>query len=348
MNLPTISVVMAAYNGTALIGETIASLVGQTFTDWELVVVDDCSADGTLALLHGLRDPRIRVIAAEQNRGPVHARNRAFEQARGRYIAGLDQDDLCRPGRFAAQVAYLDANPGTVLVGTAAAELHGRRVVAGRIAPVTTPALIGWLLLIQNPIVWSSTMFRADAARKLGTMTRPEAVYAEDFDLYHRLATLGSIARIDDELVIYRSHSGGISKLNAARMIENAAAVLVPHYAALFGDDAQANAEIVSRYVMARQPVADGAMLNRVGDVVATLQADHVARTAPDAEDLALIRWETARIWARIGQAGLRSGAVGIGDTIRARRDHLGLGYAGIDTLIPARLIGGMRAARRR
>lgn len=348
MSVPTVSVVMAAYNGAALIGETLDSLFAQTFTDWELVVVDDRSTDDTLALLRALDDPRVRVIAAEENRGPVHSRNRAFAEARGRYVAGLDQDDLCLPGRFAAQVAYLDAHPDTVLVGVAGGELRDGRMVPARIAPHTTPAVIDWLLKIQNPLIWSSVMFRADVVRGLGAMTDPEALYAEDYDLYHRLRPYGRIARIDEELVVYRSHGASASQRFTGRMAQSAVATLTPVYAPLFGDAAAANAHLVVQHVMLREPVADGAALGRLGDVIATLQADHVARTDPSPEDLALIRWETARIWARIGQAALRSGAVGIGDAIRARRDHLGLGYAGLEKLLPNSLIGGVRAARKR
>src|SRR3546814_3027377 len=111
MSAPIVSVIMAAYNGAALLPETLASLQAQTFGDFELIVVDDRSPDDTLALLHGWSDHRIHVIAAAENQGPVKARNRAFAQARGRYIAALDQDDICLPDRFARQVAYLDANP---------------------------------------------------------------------------------------------------------------------------------------------------------------------------------------------------------------------------------------------
>src|SRR3546814_5613232 len=103
MSAPIVSVIMAAYNGAALLPETLASLQAQTFGDFELIVVDDRSPDDTLALLHGWSDHRIHVIAAAENQGPVKARNRAFAQARGRYIAALAQDDICLPDRFARQ-----------------------------------------------------------------------------------------------------------------------------------------------------------------------------------------------------------------------------------------------------
>ncbi|MFX8624491.1 glycosyltransferase family A protein, partial [Acinetobacter baumannii] len=81
---------------------------------------------------------------AAQNGGPVHARNRAFAEARGRYVAGLDQDDLCTPDRFGRQVAFLDANPDVVLVGANARYLDGARQSASAYAPLTTPTLVEW------------------------------------------------------------------------------------------------------------------------------------------------------------------------------------------------------------
>jgi len=139
MSMPIGSVVLAAYKGAERGGETLATLQAQTLGDFELVVVDDCSPDDTLAVLRSWDDPRFRVIAAEQNSGVVLSRNRAFAAARGRYIAALDHDDLCYPERFAKQVAYLDAHPDTVLRGTAADNLQDGEITPSTLAPLTTP-----------------------------------------------------------------------------------------------------------------------------------------------------------------------------------------------------------------
>lgn len=344
---PRVSVIIAAYNGAALIGETIASLKAQTFTDFEAVIVDDLSTDGTRTLLAAISDPRFRVIEAEANRGPVHSRNRAFSVARGRYIAGLDQDDLCAPTRLAEQVAYLDAHPDTVLVASAADVIEGGRVRPARLPAVTCPALVEWMLWICNPLVWSSVMVRGDAARALEPFTRPDRLYAEDFDLYHRLAAHGRIARIDTPLLHYRAHEGGASNRHTAIMLASAAAVLAERYAPYF-EDSGARAQLVATHVMAGTPVPDRTTLARLGETLAALQAAFIAARAPDAEGLRRIRWETARLWAGIGRAGLRSGALALADALSVRPDHLGLGYAGVDQLLLSRLVGGARRVRGR
>lgn len=348
MTGPAISVLMAAYNGAALIGETLQSLQAQRFGDFEVIIVDDCSTDDTRAVIRGFGDARIKLISLTTNQGVVAARNHALSEARGRYIAALDHDDLCHPDRFARQIAYLEANPATVLVGTAASILEDGVVLPGSLAPVSTPALIQWLLRIENPLVWSSVMMRGDAARQLAPFTRPEMLYAEDFDLYHRIGRLGAIARLDDELMTYRRHGGGASQRHIDTMTARATDVLAGSYGSLFGDEAMAIAGLIVRHVMGQRPVPDRASFERLGEALIRLQEDFLATHKPDPTSLNLIRWETARRWARIGRIGLRTGQLDLVDAVAVRPDHLGLGYAGIDDLVMSRLVGGARSLQRR
>lgn len=343
---PAVSVIMAAYNGAGLIGETIASLKAQTFSDFEVVIVDDCSTDTTRDVLRAIDDPRFRVIEAEVNQGPVRTRNRAVAAACGRYLAALDQDDICASTRFAEQVRWLDANPDAVLVASATDVLIDGHVRPSTLPAVTTPALVDWMLWISNPLVWSSVMIRADAARRLDPFTRPELLYAEDFDLYHRLRTLGRIARIDTPLLTYRSHCGGASQRFTDTMLASASQVLAARYAEVFGDVAMDRARLVVAHVMQRAPVSDRATLALLGETLMTLQTAFVAQTAPSPEDRKLIRWETARLWARLGRAGLRAGRLKLTDAVTVRPDHLGLGYAGVESLLVSAAIGQLRPRR--
>ena len=91
---PVVSVVIPGYNGAAFIGETLQSLERQTLTGWEAIVVDDCSSDDTRDLVRAWPDRRVRLIENAVNGGPVRTRNRGVAAARGRFIAGLDQDDV--------------------------------------------------------------------------------------------------------------------------------------------------------------------------------------------------------------------------------------------------------------
>lgn len=347
MTAPAVSVVMAAYNGAALIAETLASLSAQTFEDFEVLVVDDRSTDTTRDVVRAWPDPRVRLIELEVNGGPVRARNRGAAEARGRYIAALDQDDLCRAERFARQVAWLEANPDCALLGTQVDWLDGMRVGPSRYAPVTTPALVAWLTWIENPIAWSSVMIRAEAVRQLAPFTRHEILYAEDFDLYHRIQALGTIARLDDALVVYRRHDGGASKRFTEVMEASATRVLAGVHAATLGDSAPGVARLIVVHLMRGDPVPDRATLVALGAALATLQAAFLATRDCDAESRRLIRWETARRWAGVGRAGLREGTLTLADVMAVRPDYLGLGHAGVDDLIWSRMIGGARGLRR-
>jgi len=242
-------------------------------------------------------------------------------------LAALDHDDICRPDRLARQVAYLDAHPGTVLLGTGAELLTQGVVTPSRYAPTTTPALVAWLTCIENPLVWSSTMMRTEVARQLDPVTQPELLYAEDFDLYQRIQHFGAIARLDDALVLYRVHPGGVSKRFIDTMEAASVRVLTERYARLFDDRAA---------------------LAMLGSALSVIQADFLATHDCSAHDIRLIRWETARRWGDIGRAGLRAGTVRLADVLAVRPNHLGLGYAGLEALLWSGVIDGVRRARRR
>lgn len=340
MSDPVVSIVIPAYNGATLIGETLASLGAQTLTDWEALVVDDCSSDHTRELVRSWPDPRVRLIENAVNGGPVTTRNRGVAAARGRYLAGLDQDDLCRPERLARQVAYLEANPAIVLAGTQTEQLFEGKVLRMDYAPHSTPHLIHWLSWIENPLAWSTVMVRADVARRLEPFTRPEILYAEDFDLYHRIIAFGRIARLDEPLLIYRQHAGGASKRFIDRMRASATRVLTEAHAPLLGEGAGEIAGLLVRHNMGGVPVPDGATLRRLGQAIATLQGAYLAKVEPDTESLRLIRWETARRWRQLARAALRSGCVTLGDVLASRPPHMGLGYAGVEDLLGWRAIG--------
>ncbi len=350
MSIPAVSVIMAAYNGAAWLPATLESLSAQTFGDWEAIVVDDCSTDETRHLVARWSDRRVRLVALERNGGPVRARNRAAAEARGRYLAALDQDDVCRPERFARQVAWLDAHPHAAALGTAVEFMTASgQVRPSGYPPTTTPGLIDWLLGIENPLVWSSMMIRADAARRLDPFTRPEQLYAEDCDLYHRLRPCGTIARLDEPLLLYRQHEAQASQRFTDTMQASAARVLAARHAEWLGEGAARAANLLVRHVMARLPVPDRATLAELGALIGRLQAHHLDAHDPDPQTRALIRWETSRRWARIGRAALRSGALTLADVLAVRPPHLGLGHAGLETLMVSGLVGGgRRLARRR
>lgn len=187
---PRVSVLMTVYNGMPFLPEAIDSVLGQRFQDFELVIVDDASTDDSLACVRSYRDPRIRLLTNEQNRGQSWSLNRGLEAARGDYVARLDQDDVCLPERLERQGAFLDARPDVAVVGAwayridaqgALKGLYGRRALGG------DGSMIGTLLLGITPFFHSSVMYRRDIVLKVGGYNAGFAS-ADDYELWIRLA----------------------------------------------------------------------------------------------------------------------------------------------------------------
>lgn len=107
---PVVSIVMPAYNSSATIGESIDSVLHQTFTDWELVIIDDCSEENIEEKVRGYSDKRIHYYRLAENHGVAHARNVAIKKARGRYLAFLDSDDLWLPEELECQIQFMEKN----------------------------------------------------------------------------------------------------------------------------------------------------------------------------------------------------------------------------------------------
>ncbi len=113
---PKVSVIVATYNRADLLPRAVNSVLAQTYDNYEIIIIDDCSADRTDVVAQQFSDPRIRYVRHETNRGAAFARNTGIAEARGEYIAFLDDDDECAPNRLADQVAVLDANPDIGMV----------------------------------------------------------------------------------------------------------------------------------------------------------------------------------------------------------------------------------------
>lgn len=306
-----VSVIVPAYNASAFLRQSVESILSQTFTDFELIVVDDCSTDDTPAILASYTDPRLRVVRNPHNLGVVGARNRAMELARGELVASFDADDVSLPLRLARQVAFLDANPAVGLVGTASRYLEAGTLGPGRRVERPTPMLIRWLLHVTNPLVHPSLMYRADAVRRLGVLLRDEFKYAEDFDFHHRMLGIADVAFIDEPLILYRRHPGAITVTHEPMVRARAAEVLVTPYRRWFGSEAEDAATLVATHVMARDSARSAADLQRLSDVLSRLtEGFHNLYAVSDSDRSAIAR-HGAGIWRQVVQSTLRFGTTG-------------------------------------
>jgi glycosyltransferase involved in cell wall biosynthesis len=189
MSTPVVSVVLAARNEAASIGDAIGSIREQTFESWELIVVDDGSTDDTRAIVEALGDPRIRVLARDAS-GLPHSLNAGLRVARAPFVARQDADDLSLPERFERQVALLTARPDVGVVGSAWIEVNGEGVrVRPRARVVTGP--VNDVLARFNPITHTTAMFRRELVERLGGYDE-RLPYAADYELWLRIAAAGA------------------------------------------------------------------------------------------------------------------------------------------------------------
>lgn len=202
-NSPRVSVLMTIYNAGDYLREAIDSLIQQTFSDWELIAVENGSTDHSPSILSSYNDPRIRVFPLDQNIGRTPALRYAFERAQGEYVAVLDADDISNPARLKRQVQYLDRCQDVSLLGTwvKVVDENGKHV--GDAKPPADKKKLYEILGWANPFVHSSTIYRRVHAAQVGGY--PSWVtYAQDYGFYLSLAKKYGIAVLDDFLCFQR------------------------------------------------------------------------------------------------------------------------------------------------
>jgi hypothetical protein len=207
---PAVTIVMAARDAAATIAAAIASCLSQTFTDFELLVIDDASQDDTARIAASFDDPRVRVIRLERNVGAGAARNHGLRAARGALVAILDADDLSYPARLERQVSYLATHPGCGLLGAAFDRLDPEGRVVGTAQPPTDDAVLRFRLLTGNVIVHSSVVMRRDLALAAGGY--PEDLRnGQDYALWVALMASTGLAQLPDVLIGYRDNPRGLT-----------------------------------------------------------------------------------------------------------------------------------------
>jgi glycosyltransferase involved in cell wall biosynthesis len=226
---PQMTVLMPVRNGARWLAEAIESVLGQTLSDLELLVVDDGSTDATPTILAGYadRDSRVHVLRQEPE-GLVAALNRGLAVARAPLVARLDADDAAAPQRLELQHRFLERRPGVCLVGTWAQCLDEHGHLGAQLRPATDSDRLAQLLLQSNPFIHSSVIFRADVARDLGGY-RPAFQAAEDYDLWLRISQVGAVANIGESLVRYRVHKSSVTNRRAIRQAFSARLALQAH-----------------------------------------------------------------------------------------------------------------------
>lgn len=200
---PTVSVIMPVYNAGSYLREAIESILNQTFADFELLILNDGSTDGSAQVIASYQDPRIKAID-QDNQGLRATLNTGIRMSTGKYIARMDQDDLSLPERLQKQVDFLETHPQHVLVGTTYAyvDVHGK--VIGAFPALLEDADIKRELLTKSSFGHGTVMFRSSALRAGSYWYDTHAKHVEDYDLWLRFAVAGKFANLPDVLYLWR------------------------------------------------------------------------------------------------------------------------------------------------
>ncbi|MBF0428194.1 MAG: glycosyltransferase [Magnetococcales bacterium] len=222
-----ITVLTSVFNGALYLDAAIESVLAQSFTDFEFLLIDDASTDATPALLAAWarRDSRIVLVRNPSNLGLTKSLNKGIRLARGEWIARQDADDISLPQRLEKQMAFLANHPEVGLLGTGSILIDSQGKIANQtLLNPTDHTEIKWQLLYDNPFYHTSTIFR----RELG-LQHPydESLrFGQDFELWGRLLTATQGANLAAPLVYYRHHDNRISTIHYSQQIENALGVM--------------------------------------------------------------------------------------------------------------------------
>jgi glycosyltransferase involved in cell wall biosynthesis len=279
--MATVSVILPTYNRLGLLRQAVESVLHQSYEDWELIVADDGSTDGTREYLDGMRDPRVRSIALEHTGNRSRVRNAAIALARGEWIAFLDSDDLWLPDKLRRQLEQIGANPTSTWSCTDVAfiDAHGEGVA--RPDGKSYRAHSGWILEHLLTFAASATtptlLVHQSLLREIGGFDE-QLLLREDYDLVLRLAARGEIHAMTDVLTLVRQHPDRTSSRRRVAELHRGTEIVFRKAArAATSDDIRA----ICRRQSAMQLVYQGKALSAEGEHHSALAS--IARAAGDA-----------------------------------------------------------------
>jgi len=207
---PLVSIILPVFNAASYLGEAIDSILAQSFSDWELIAVDDASSDNSAAILedYAAADSRIRVFRNEINLGVGGTLDRAISESRGQYIARMDADDICSPDRVAVQLKHLQQNPEVIAVGGQIREMQENGETIRIKSFPTEPEEVYTMMFLCVPIQHPALMVNR-AALPEGFNWYEGWSVGEDSNLFFKLTQFGKLSNVPELILSYRVCDGG-------------------------------------------------------------------------------------------------------------------------------------------
>ena len=216
---PKISVLLTVYNSASYIGSSIESILQQTFRDFELIIIDDCSTDGSWEIVqkYAGEDPRIVAYKNEQNLGGCRNLISGLQHVRGKYIARQDNDDWSYPDRLEKQFAFLESHPEVGIVGGSMEIMDTNGEGVGKRTYHLTDTEIRKKIFRYSPFAHPLVMIRRSVLDKVGPYD-PVYAPADDYDLYFRIGKESQFANLPDVLLKYRMVPGSMTFRSTKKM----------------------------------------------------------------------------------------------------------------------------------
>lgn len=238
---PKVSVLLSVHNGARYLREALESILGQTLSNFEFIIIDDGSTDETPRILDEYIDKRIIRIRNLENLGLPQSLNRGLDVAKGEYIARMDADDIALPHRLETQVRYMDAHSDVDFLGT------NQRFISGDIAnsegqlyderDIVSGDFLKWLLIWGNLLAHPTMMMRRQALESHQLRYDPSYASSQDYELWTRAARVCSFAIIPEVCLLYRKHPGSITVTKANLQQDLARKVRIRELAFLRGKE---------------------------------------------------------------------------------------------------------------
>ncbi len=217
MKPPELSIIMPVYNSVRFVAKAVESVLSQSFTDFELIIVNDASTDGSEEVLNSFNDDRIKLLINKQNMGIVYSRNRGLREARGRFVAPFDSDDIAVPEKFMKQIDFLKKSPGFGMVGSWVRMIDGEgKLMKEKWKLPAKPYLIPAIMLFRNYFVQSTIVARREAIPPGGYKTGYDVV--EDYKMWIEIAKNYRIWNLPEYLVNYRVHKMSAINIDTIRL----------------------------------------------------------------------------------------------------------------------------------
>jgi glycosyltransferase involved in cell wall biosynthesis len=335
VSAPKISVVMPAYNAATHLDEAVSSILGQTFRDFEFIIINDGSTDATASILkrYAEIDSRIQVYHQE-NQGMISALNRGCRLARGQYIARMDADDVSLPHRFERQLEYIERHPQIGILGTWICRLENEGSVMRTWCPPTNSRILKWTHFFGVGMCHPSVLMRREVIEKVN-FYRPDAVLADDWDLWLRASAITEFGNVPEVLLKYRVWHGSASQRHHELLRE----IQLKLLASFIGDYLKVDPPIEAVAGLHRSRFEDPRQIRLSAALLQTLYQKFLKKNALTSEELREISWDAAK---RFASLAMRASRIDTRASVSLFMQGLQLDYR---LLYPSAIMKGVRRA---